>query len=215
MNKRRTKSIKASRTANRARGFSIVELLIAVAVIMILAAMAVFQFRSTLQAADSDAAMRELVTQIRQAREYAIANHRYIQVKFPVSAAGQPQIQITQRNDLTTAFGVETAGANVVIPAVTLQSPLVYTVVAGVPDTPDGFGKASAIEFEGIAGGPPTGMLFQSDGELVDAATYLPINGTVFLGVAGIGSSARAITVLGTTGRVRGWKSTGTGWYQF
>ena len=166
MNKGRMKSIEAPRTANRKRGFTIVELLIAVAVIMILAAMAVFQFRSTLQAADSDAAMRELVTQIRQAREYAISNHRYIQVKFPVSAAGLPQIQITQRNDLTTAFGVETAGANVVMPAVTLESPLVYTLVAGMPDTPDGFGKASAIEFEGDAGGPLWECYFKATANL-------------------------------------------------
>lgn len=177
---------------------------------MILAAMAVFQFRSTLQSADSDAAMRELVTQLRQAREYAITNRRYIKVTFPVSASGLPQIQLTQKNSLTTG-----AGADVVLPPVTLQSPLVYTLVAGVPDTPDGFGKASDIEFAGAAGLPPAGMYFQSDGELVNAATYLPINGTVFLGDVGTGSSARAVTVLGSTGRVRGWKSTGTGWYQF
>lgn len=215
MNNGRTKSIEASQTVNRERGFTIVELVIVVAIIMILAAMAVFQIKATLRAANSDAAMSELLTQLRQAREYAIDNHRYVQIKFPVSASGQPQIQLTQRNDLTTGAGVENAGTNVVMPTVTLESPLVYTLVAGMPDTPDGFGKAAAIEFEGVAGGPPTGMLFQSDGELVDAATYLPINGTVFLGVAGIGSSARAVTVLGTTGRVRGWKSTGAGWNQF
>lgn len=210
MNNHRTKSIEASRTANRERGFSIVELVIAVAVIMILAGMAVYQFKPTLQAADSDAAMRELMTQIRQAREYAIANRRYIQVTFPVSGGGKPEIQFTQKNSLTTG-----AGGDVVTPAVTLQSPLVYTLVAGMPDTPDGFGKAAAIEFEGVVNGPPAGMYFQSDGELVDGGTFLPINGTVFLGVVGLGSSARAVTVLGSTGRVRGWKSTGGGWYQF
>jgi prepilin-type N-terminal cleavage/methylation domain-containing protein len=211
VNKGRTKSIEASRTANRERGFSIVELLVAVAVIMILAAMAVFQLRGARQAANSDAAMRELVSQLRQAREYAIANRRYVQITFPVTAAGQPQIRITQKNSLTT-----NAGADVVLSTVMLESPLVYTV-DGMPDlpAPETNGNASAIEFEHINGGPPAGMYFQSDGELVDGGTFLPISGTVFLGVAGIGSSARAVSVLGTTGRIRGWRSTGTGWTQF
>ena len=57
---------------------------------------------------------------------------------------------------------------------------------------------------------------FQSDGEFLDGATFLPINGTVYLGVTGQTSTARAVTVLGTTGRVRGWKSNGSNvWYQF
>jgi hypothetical protein len=59
-------------------------------------------------------------------------------------------------------------------------------------------------------------MMFQSDGEFLDGATALPINGTVFLGIPGQQSTARAVTVLGTTGRVRGWKSNGAvAWYQF
>src|SRR5271163_4600449 len=111
---------------------------------MILAAMAVFQLRGARQAANSDAAMREAVSQLRQAREYSITNRRYVQVTFPVTAGGQPQIRSTQKNSLTT-----NAGADVVMPAVTLQSPLVYTLVAGMPDTPDGYGKAAAIEFGG------------------------------------------------------------------
>jgi hypothetical protein len=58
-------------------------------------------------------------------------------------------------------------------------------------------------------------MIFQSDGELVSAATLQPINGTVFLGVPGNPLSIRAITVLGSTGRVRGWKGADARWFQF
>jgi hypothetical protein len=58
-------------------------------------------------------------------------------------------------------------------------------------------------------------MLFQSDGELVDGATFQPINGTVFLGLTAQTATARAITVLGGTGRVRGWKISGNTWMQF
>ncbi len=202
------------RTIRSGRGYTLIELVFAATIIMIISAMAIVQLKAALQIANSDAAMRELVNQLRQAREYSIANRRYIQVAFPVSASGLPQIRLTQMNTLTTS---ENAGSNVVLSTVTLESPLVYTLVAGMSattDTPDKFGNASAIEFANVANGPPTGMFFQSDGELVNA-TYQPINGTVFLGVAGNPSSARAVTVLGTTGRVRGWKSNGKGWYQF
>jgi hypothetical protein len=86
-----------------------------------------------------------------------------------------------------------------------------------MPDTPDGFGNGYAIEFEGLNGLPVAGMLFQSDGELVDGSTFLPISGTVFIGVTGSNNTtaARAVTVLGTTGRVRGWRSQGSTWVQF
>ena len=200
------------RRSASSQGFSLVELLIAVAVIVIMSGMAYFQLQTPLMGARSDAAMREVMDQLRQAREYSIVNRRYVQVTFPPSSIGQPQVQITQKNSLTKT---ENAGSDVVLSTVPLQTPLIFTLVTGMADTPDGFGNAYAIEFEGLNGLPTAGMMFQSDGELVDAATYLPISGTVFLGVAGKTASARAITVLGTTGRVRGWRSTGTAWVQF
>jgi prepilin-type N-terminal cleavage/methylation domain-containing protein len=195
-----------------ARGFSLIELLMAVAIIMTVAAMAYFSLQTPLLGARSDAAMREVLDQLRQAREYAIVNRRYVQVTFPSSASGQPEVQITQRNSLTKS---ENAGSDVVLSVVTLQAPLAFTLITGMPDTPDGFGNAYAIEFEGLNGLPTGGILFQSDGELVDGTTYVPISGTVFLSSSGNKASARAVTVLGTTGRVRGWRSTGAAWVQF
>jgi hypothetical protein len=58
-------------------------------------------------------------------------------------------------------------------------------------------------------------MLFQSDGELIDSVTNLPIDGTISIALAGNASSARAVTVMGATGRVHGWRSTGASWIQF
>ena len=118
---------------------------------------------------------------------------------------------MTQRNDLTAGGGA----VNTVLSTVQIEPGAQYYVFAGTPDTPDGYGKAGPIEFEGTIGGPVGGMLFQSDGELVDGATFQPINGTVFIGFAGKKTSARAVTVLGGTGRVHGWKGTGTLWFRF
>ncbi len=196
----------------RDRGFSIIELLVVVAIIMIISAMALIQLPAALRNTRSDTALRQIVDQMRQAREYAIANRRYVQVSFAV-AGGLAQITITQKNSLTAG-----AGADRVLSVVPIQSPMQFTVFATKADTPDGYGNAAAasgIEFNGLNGGPPAGMYFQSDGEFVAAVTYLPINGTVFLGVPGDTTTARAITVLGTTGRVRGWNGVGTAWNQF
>lgn len=194
---------------DRERGFSLLELMIVVVIMIIIATMAVLQIQPAVASARADSATREVVDQMRQAREYAITNRRYVQITFPV-VAGQYQIQMTVKNSLTAG-----AGPDVALEPVPVQPPMTFYVNPAFPDTPDAFGKANAIDFGGIAGGPPAGMMFQSDGELVAAATFLPINGTVFLGIVGQPPLTRAVTVLGTTGRVRSWKYPSATWTQF
>jgi prepilin-type N-terminal cleavage/methylation domain-containing protein len=198
---------KARRGGNQNRGFSMIELMVAVMIILIVSAIAITSLRPNLQQARVDAAMRQVVDTFRQAREFAIANRRYVQVSFPANN----QVQMTQMNTLTPGAG----GINPVLTTLTLAPPLVFNL-NGMPDTPDAYGNAGPIVFEGIVNGPVGGMMFQSDGEFLDGATFLPINGSVFMGYPGQQSTARAVTVLGTTGRVRGWKSNGNvTWYQF
>lgn len=192
-----------------------VELVVVVALIIIISAMALFALQPALQDARFDAAMREVVDQLRQAREYSITTHRYVQVTFPVVVSAgltNYEVQMTQLNAVPFGPG----GANTVLSTVSIQRPATFYVFpAPAPDTPDGYGASASIVFEGTNNGPPGGMMFQSDGEFVDKATFQPINGTVFLGQFGKSTSARAVTVLGSTGRVRGWKGTGMGWFQF
>ncbi len=185
-----------------------------IAVSITIAAMAIVQIMPAVANAKADAAMRELIDQLRQAREYSVTNRRYVQVTFPVVVAGgvtQYQIQMTERNDLTAGAGP----VNPVLSTVPIQAPLTFYVDPAMPDTPDAYGNASSIFFNGVAGGPIAGMLFQSDGELVAGATYQPINGTVFLGLKGTKAQDRAVTVLGSTGRVRGWRAPSGTWIQF
>ena len=207
MTKSGTGFSKARRGGNQNRGFSMIELMVAVMIILIVSAIAITSLRPNLQQARVDAAMRQVVDTFRQAREFAIANRRYVQVSFPANN----QVQMTQMNTLTPGAG----GINPVLTTLTLAPPLVFNL-NGMPDTPDAYGNAGPIVFEGIVNGPVGGMMFQSDGEFLDGATFLPINGSVFMGYPGQQSTARAVTVLGTTGRVRGWKSNGNvTWYQF
>jgi len=197
----------APRSGHDARGFSMIELMVVIMIILIVSAISITALRPNLQQARVDAQMRQVIATLRQAREFAIAKRRYVQITFPANN----QIAVTQINTLTPGAG----GVNPVLTTVTLSPPLVFNL-DGMPDTPDGFGNGGPIVFEGIVNGPVAGMVFQSDGELLDGATFLPINGSIFMGFPGQQSTARAVTVLGTTGRVRGWKSNGaTAWYQF
>ncbi len=196
------------------RGFSMIELCVVIAIIMILSGTALFQLGPALQAQRADTAMRQVVEQLRSARELAIANRRWVQVRFPVVVVGgisENRILITQKNSLTLGAGPDAA----LLP-IPIQRPMTFYVFpAPVPDTPDAFGNAGAIEFGGIVNGPVGGMYFDSNGQLVNGTTLLPMNGTVFIGVAGKPTTARAITVMGTTGRIRGWSGNGTTWTQF
>ena len=214
MRERATKLHSGTRATDLQRGFTMIELSVVVLLILIISAMALVAYLPTLQDARFDSAMRQVVDQLRQGREYAITNRRYVQITFPtvvVAGKNQYQVVLLQRNDLTAGAGA----INPVLSTVILQFPAQYLVIAGTPDTPDAFGNSAAVEFEGLNGGPVGGMLFQSDGELVDGTTFQPINGTVFLAYPGKNTSLRAITVLGGTGRARGWKGTGTTWTRF
>jgi prepilin-type N-terminal cleavage/methylation domain-containing protein len=206
------KSMFERSSRNGQRGFSMIELVVVVSIILIVTAISITQLKPNLQNARIDAAMRQVLETLRQAREFSITNRRYVQVTFPANN----QVRITQLNTLTPGAG----GINPVLDTVTLSPPLIFTL-DGMPVTPDdalpgGCGTPAPVIFECVTNGPVGGMVFQSDGELVDGTTFLPINGTVSLGIPGQQSTARAVTVLGTTGRVRGWKSNGaTAWYQF
>ena len=196
------------------RGFSMTELSVAIGIILIIFGMAIAAFQPAIQAAKYDAGMRQVLDQLRQAREYSLANRRYVQVTFPiVPTANGPEYQvvITELNSLTAGGGA----VNPVLSTTPIQFPEQFYVYPGYVDTPDAYGNSGAIVFGGTIGGPAAGMLFQSDGELVSAATLQPINGTVFLGVPGNPQSVRAITVLGSTGRVRGWKGADSRWFAF
>lgn len=179
-------------------GFSLVEILAAIVVMGIVMSIAIVQMMPALQTMRANRAMYLVSVQLRWARQTAIAQRRSIQVKF----VGNNELQLIRQEQPT--------GALTTISDQFLNNPMKFQVTAGLPDTPDGFGNAAPIVFGGLAGGPPV-MRFQSDGAFIDGNGN-PINGTVFLGVPTDSSAARAITVLGATGRVRTFRTNGTGW---
>jgi hypothetical protein len=135
------------------------------------------------------------MAQMRAARETAISQRRNVQVEF----LGNNQIRLT-RFDLPNG--------NTVLRTVALNEPVKFMLLPGVPDTPEGFGNGAAISFGGTLL-----MVFQSNGTFVDAAGQ-PLNGTAFLGIANDPTTARAVTILGATGRVHAYRWNGAAWAQ-
>ena len=56
-------------------------------------------------------------------------------------------------------------------------------------------------------------MKFTTSGAFIDGSNNF-VNGTVFLGLNGQQLSARAVTILGATGRVREYHWDGTQWQE-
>ena len=67
---------------NSAWGFSFIELLVVIGIIFIVSAMALFQLLPTWRQSQSNAALDQVKSTLRQARETAVAQRRTIAVQF-------------------------------------------------------------------------------------------------------------------------------------
>jgi prepilin-type N-terminal cleavage/methylation domain-containing protein len=175
------------------RGYSLPELMLTIGIIAIVSGIALFQFGSAQQAIKGDGGMRLLLAQMNTARELAISQRRTMQLQF----TNPNTVQIV-RQDVPTG--------TTVVGSMTFESGVQFYLTPGVPDSPDAFGKTKTIDF-----GTATTVSFSSDGTCVDQ-TGNPVNGTVFIAMPGQILSSRAVTVLGATGRVRGYRWDGSKW---
>jgi hypothetical protein len=86
----------------------------------------------------------------------------------------------------------ETPLVTTTLTSIPLEGGVQFILIAGLPDTPDAFGKASAIDF-----GTAVNVKFTPDGTMVNQ-DGAGANGTVFLAIPKLAMSARAISVLGS-----------------
>lgn len=197
---------------NVQRGFTLLEALIVIAIIFILAATSVISVQKLMANSRTDAAAYVVSSQLRAARELAITRRHNVQVWFDTAVAppdNAPHVRYRQMAITGVAEVLPTA-VSLPLPARTN-----FVLQAGQGDTPMAFGNNSAVYVGNVSGGPPT-MYFTTTGSFVAAGA--PINGTVFVGVANTPNSARAVTILGSTGRIRTYywagvrTTTPTGW---
>lgn len=187
------KAITSVNRHHKEAGFSLTEAVIVICLLSVVSGFAVLNVGEVLPAMSANAAMNQTVAQLRRGRELALAQRRNIELKF----LGTKQIQLVR---------YEVPNGTTVLSTITLEGKNEFRLFSGTPDTPDGFGNGSAVSLSG-----PASWMFLSNGILVDSATN-PANGSIFLGQDQHPETARAITILGATGRIRNYKWTRNAW---
>jgi len=176
------------------RGVTLIEMLLVVGIMGVVGAMGAAQIAEARRSMQGDGAMRLVMSQFNLARQMAVTQRRNMQLQF----VGTNWMQIVRQ---------EVPAGTTTLVSQAFEGNVTYRIVPSVTlDTPDGFGKTAAVSF----GSSTTSIIFSSDGTLIDQSGN-PLNGTVFLAVINVPKSQRAVTVLGATGRVRGYKWTCNG----
>jgi len=182
------------------RGFSLVEILIVASLSAVLMGMALVQIGASRASMNADNAMRLVMTELNRARDTAVAQRRNVQITFP---GASNEIQLLRIEIPTPAAGTTLLRRTI------LEGNIRFMLPAGTPDTTDAFGAGSALDFDGAM---PNNVMFNSDGMLVHRTTGTVINGTIFMAAPNDQFATRAITVLGSTGRVRAYKRLSSAW---
>jgi type II secretory pathway pseudopilin PulG len=186
--------------SHKARGFSLLEALAVVAIMLTALSISFVALQPALQASRATSAYNQCFMLLRRYRQQAIDERK----RYIVTFIAPSTIQVSRAD---VAFPV--APVPVVITTQQLPVDINFQIVAGVPaaNTPDNFGNgATAIDFgQGIGLGGLNYVEFMPDGSSQDVNGNLN-SGVVYVAITGNLYSSRAISVFGATGRVRGWQ---------
>lgn len=200
------------KTKRNERGFTLLESAVVIGIMMVLMGVAVVTSFGSFGSYSANAAQDVVVSQLRTARQLSISQRRVVQVwvdSTPETADNRYHVKYQIQPAPQTN---EVAGPIVSVP---IPGDTQFVLEAGVPDTPMHFGNSAAV-FLGnppTAGGPPI-MQFNPTGTFTDNTGNNMLYGTIFIGVPNQPATARAVTILGGSGRVRPYTYLGgsTGW---
>ena len=189
---------------SKIRGFTVVEIMVSVTVFMIACAIMLMGIQPALREARVGTAYNLTLNVFRQARDTAISQRQTFTVTLVNTAAPPTPNSLLITNALSGAvlytYWLPTDVYYMVLPNFP-KSPVNF------PTTPDGFGLgATPIDFDqGVAGGNQIVVYFLPDGSAQDVNGNIN-NGVVYIARPGDYYSARALTLWGATGRLRGWR---------
>lgn len=186
-------------TVNKGRGFSLLEMMIALGIGLTMACVTVLALMPLLKQSHVDAAYDTTLSVIRTYRSQAVTqSKRYI---LTFTAPGTITVQYW-------GVGFPVSPPPVTVATYTLPPDIEFSVQAGFPTAaPDGFGTGSnGIDFDqGMGAGSQNYVMFMPDGSSQDTLGNFD-SGVVYLTRPGDLYSSRAVSVFGTTGRIRGWR---------
>ena len=196
-------------------GFSLLEMMSVLAVFMVIGSITFISLQPVIKDAHVTTAYDNVMMTLRAARQRAISERKQYIVCFGISTPtgattplGIPNPRSIQvyRWDATTNLS-----AAVQLTLLELPTDMGFETVSGIPNSPgtvpDGFGNGNVpLDFDqGVAAGIRDQVMFLPDGSAVDTNGN-PNSGIVYMGRTADVYSSRAVTVYGTTGRIRGWR---------
>ncbi len=186
--------------SGRQAGFTVIELLIVMALGILLCAYATVQTRQGMATFRANGAMNAVKAKLNSIRETAMSRERDITIQFN-GTNGIDFFMVNPDASLTKIDNVTLEGSNTFV---STFSTLTGTTALDTWCT-DGTNTWANLTTK-------TTLRFNSDGALIDGATRKLVSGCFYLGVSGTNTTARAISVFGATGRMRTYRYVGTSW---
>ena len=185
-------------TSSRNRGFSLLELLIAIAIGFTMTAVTVMTMMPLFKQSHVDTAYDITQSVLRNYRNLSVTQS----VRYIVYYTAPGTITVQRWN-----FATPVSPAPVTVATYTLPTDVQFAVQAGFPNPgPDGFGTGSAaITISNCALVGANCLIFYPDGSAQDDLGNYN-SGVVYLSRPSDMYSSRAVSIFGTTGRVRGWR---------
>ncbi len=187
-------------------GFTLVELLIVIALIGVLATMAAMIAPGVSKLAKADSGTKQVSEVLRKAREEAIARRRYVQVAFDLTNS---RMTIT-RIDYDAAL----APVQTVEQTVSLEGGVTFAKPASIGASNNPIASyapnTNAVTYTAVSSQPT--VVFTPEGMATDPVNNNPTDGTIFLSRPNELATARALTLSGLTANIERWQWNTSTW---